>query len=286
MSQQSQSKFYFLQYDIPKSCKCPNPSSALRRRLAMRIGGSVWVVREDRIPHNLINLLASYESAGLTFDLVAFDSADNARTLAMIRRSLLKEIEKAITSCRKSIEKLTTKTEESEAINRGDDYAAKCRGIIKRTEKKLADYIQAATMLEIDVNAGGSLGRLASIRAEAVARAAIYAGLTEQVQGTPLEAAATADDVPAGVLADYIEETTGDDMSSVHEAFSSGTCTVLPATPSMTREAWDWRYHAARKLEHVLSVHEMEFYWKAAFTPEETADLNDTANREYAALVG
>lgn len=269
-----------LEYDIPDNSGFGNPSNALRRAGAIRTTGSVWVIREEHTPHNLLHRMTL---AGVTWSLVPFKEGCE-QALARAANGLAKQIADIERSAAKSIANLDKLTEKRPEAERADYYARRTRAIVTAANRAIAQVRRTAEIFGLEANTSQVIDAVNILQQTAHARAAIYAQMTEQIKDTDLHAAAAADQVPGGILADMVEDTTGQDMSGVHEVFP-GTLPAPVESPSMTREAWDWRYHAARKEDHVLSVHEMAYYYRAGLTPEETAETNDTAAREYAALL-
>lgn len=276
-------KLYSLEYDIHNK-SMGNPSNALRRAGAIRTTGSVWVLHEDHIPHNLLHRMTL---AGVTWTNVPFERGNEA-ALQRAANGLAKQIADIEASARKSLTNLKRLAEEKPEAERAAYYARRARQIVRNANRAIQQARRAAEIFglsELATRTTQTASVIETLQQTAHARAAIYAQMTEQVKDTDLHAAAAADEVPAGVLADYIEDQTGRDMSNVHEAFPAPAA-CQDETPSVSREAWEWRYHAARKEDHVLTQHEMAFYYRDKMSPEDAALTNDAAAKEYAALVG
>jgi hypothetical protein len=202
-----------LQYDIPDRSGCPNPSRWLRR-VAIRTNLSVWVVREDFIPYNRLDRM---RQEGALWHLVPFDPSANDTILSLCAEALAASVAETEKSCQRSLDREAGKLDDS---GNGVRYSRRVDQIVKQNCAKLADLRAAAAAYGIVNQADDVLARFTSFSTLYHARVGVYAGLTGAVAGTALQLAAEADDVPPAILADFVEDNTGADMSSVQALFS------------------------------------------------------------------
>lgn len=201
-------------YWIPGDSGFSNPSDRLRH-IGFRIDGSVWVIPNNHVPYNLLNEMTA---AGVTWHLLEFTGSQAEKILALAKDVMEKEIAEIATRLETSIQsadqQYDTRLAESEGgkeIEKAESYyRSRTRGALKRAEQMLKDIEKAAGCFGISVGTSVSYSTIKALRTSVAARAHAYSRLTQAVVGTQLEAAAKADEVPAGVLADYVEERGGD----------------------------------------------------------------------------
>ena len=184
--------------------------------VAVRTSLSVWVLKNDSIPHNL---LARMTAAGVRWHLVPFEAAAAQSILAMTTEALAQEVRKIESSLARSLQRTGDRFEAGEA-NRRQCMAA-TRAALARAQQALRSARAVEALFGIDAGSTGTEAAVARLGLAARQRAETYAALTAEVgeHDAALADAAEADLVPAGVLADRIEDATGRDMEAVHTSF-------------------------------------------------------------------
>ena len=205
--------YSLLMYDIPTAARVQNPSNRLWRS-CIRVNLSVWVVKDEATPHNL---LARMTAAGVSWHLIPFDSAADAQVLDLCREALAAEVRRVVAALRKAIDRADDKLRQDKDVKAFD---RRCREAHKRAERQLLAATDAAYVFSLAIDSDGVALSLAQLHASAVARAATYASLAASLDDPRLREAAEADLLPAQVLADAVEDQTGADMSAVHAAFA------------------------------------------------------------------
>lgn len=213
---------YTLFYDIPEASGLANPSTRLRR-IGVRINLSCWLVREDEIPHHLLNELTE---GGAIWWLIKQDVSEAPKLVAMALASMAKEAGDIV-----------RRTEQSEARNAARldldhnhaGYASRVRVVLRRAQRRLAEIQAAAARFGIDSDSlGNALVAVNGLQAAAQERARQYAQMARQAEENGranVAAAARADEIPALVLADVVEEA-GGDSSSGRAAFDPDAATA------------------------------------------------------------
>lgn len=213
-------------YWIPKG-RFPNPSGRLRRR-GFRIDGSVWVIPNNAIPYHLLDEMTA---AGVTWHLLEFIPGEGEKILALARNAMRKEIEDGQRRLAEVIERYDSRYDadlgQAQDGNETDkaekQYRSRTKEAVKRAEQLLKDIEAAAARFGIEARSElplmSALDRVNALRLTAGARASAYTRLAEQTKGTLMEAAASEDEVPAGELADYVEEN-GGNPGNVRELFA------------------------------------------------------------------
>jgi hypothetical protein len=235
--------YSLLQYDIPErrgEARVRNPSGTLRR-LAVRTSYSVWVVPQDRVPWGLLD---GWTHAGVRWHLVPFAAEAAEQILALATETLRSQIAAIQASADKSLREAGAKLERDEAAHGPASteaahslYQRRARRICRRAERLLADAEAAARCFGMpagELPLGTARAAIRGLQVAAQQRAALYAAMVHQVAGTRLDAAANASDVPAEVLADFIEENGLGDMTGVREAFAppAPTLALVGTAPS------------------------------------------------------
>lgn len=221
-------KVMMLQYDIPQKCDFPNPSGILRR-LGIRVTLSVWAIQDGRIPWNLLDEMTS---SGVTWHLVQFAESESGKLIALAETALCQEADKAKKSLEDSILAGQKKLEEMQSDPsvtarqleaERTRFENNTRAFIKRTDKLIKDLSEAAKAFGVVDSVSKPFSKIRStvdsLQSIAHSRAALYSYMTEQAKGTDMEVASEESDVPAGVLADYLEDEKGIDMNSVRSVF-------------------------------------------------------------------
>jgi hypothetical protein len=186
-----------LQYDIPDAVDFPNPSPILRR-IGFRSNLSVWVIPNHRIPWTLLN---DMQAAGCIWHVVKFDTSEAKHLASMCAIALRQEIVDAVNMAR---------TSESAAM----------RADLARARRLLADAREACKSFELNPDTfefGNSHRALMSIGLAAKVRAKLYADAATEIaqlgdtvsQG--MAAAIRANEVPVGIVADYMQDNCLDD---------------------------------------------------------------------------
>lgn len=204
--------YSMLMYDIPSACPIANPSGRLRR-CAIRVNLSVWVVRDDSTPHNLLNRL---HAAGVSWHLIPYATDANEGVYALCRDALRAEADRLAKSLQRSIARADARYVEDGDRNA---YYRRLRAAHARCERLATSYASAAATFDLTYDVDDALAGLARQHARAVARAAAFASMTQTVSRQDLRAAAEEDSIPASILADAIEDERGEDMADVHALF-------------------------------------------------------------------
>jgi hypothetical protein len=196
-------------YDIPENSDVRNPSPRLRTR-AVRVNLSCWVIQEGDIPYALLNEM---RAGGATWHVVRFDPSESGKLIAMAREALIRDIRDAMRRATRSSDNAAQRIEGGENTpETRADYARRIRPIVRRLTRLLRDTIQAAERFGIEGEELSILDAHRSIQAiqEGMqARARAYAEAASAVRALgdhALANSADADQVPAGVLADRIDD--------------------------------------------------------------------------------
>lgn len=226
-----------LQYDIPlvfnyvngrrvgRYC-FPNPSWCLRR-IGFRVTKSVWAVQESRMPWPLLDEMTA---AGVKWRVADFSDKSVEKLLEWAVEYFQEETKRGDDQLQQDIANAEQSYNEAlEDDTVGPDKAAKAhqlkvRGAINRARKLAQDLAVAAKNLGItpgEANLVTLQQRVEMLADKAQARAACYADAVKQLSamGSQFTTAAQEGDVPAGVLADMIEDA-GGDASDLRNTFS------------------------------------------------------------------
>lgn len=200
--------FFLLDYDIPSDSGLENPSGILRHR-ALRFTKSNWIIFKSLFPWNAFNDLAA---GGAKWGLFEMAPSANVELLRAAKDTLIDELRKAKGRLADSLAALDAKATQAatrkEHIKIGKDRANavdKLRDLVKQLE-------QACKTYGIDVTTHLTSARTVATATEQAGytQAALIADLARQAVGTELEAAAATNEVPVGILADFVEERGGD----------------------------------------------------------------------------
>jgi predicted RNA-binding Zn-ribbon protein involved in translation (DUF1610 family) len=209
-----------LQYDIPDSVDVANPSGILRR-LGIRVTLSVWAVQEARMPWPLIDRMGK---AGCKVFTVRFDPEEAPKLISLAITSLREDIAEARASLQASLDWAAEDLQDSdESPDKAEKaYRRRTRAAIGHAEKLLEDLQEAAEAFgvagPITQDMAQARARIGGLRAATQARASMYLRLAERQKEGPLKRAAMNGDVPAGVLADALEDD-GEDTTAERAAF-------------------------------------------------------------------
>jgi hypothetical protein len=226
------SKSSILMYDIPTRTNFPNPTARLWR-CGTRLNLSCWVVRADLVPWTLLNEM---KDAGVRWHLLPFSDADSKEATALMLGNIRDELKAAQAREAKSLreqdetlaaaETAAGNVMTSELLAARRKHAKDRAGVIKRTEKIVKLLKESASLFSLEgIDFSTSENRVRALKALNGARATLYTQMVDAVAGTPLAVAANENSVPAGILADYAEETTGGDFSLARAAFDTDDCT-------------------------------------------------------------
>lgn len=208
-------------YDIPEASRVPNPSGFLRR-MAVRINLSCWVVPEGDIPYARLNEMAA---GGASWHVVRFDAAEAGKLVAMAAAAIRRELRDALRRAKRSAARAAAALESGKSSV--GKYTEQARAQVSRVKRLMRDLKQAAERFEIapeSLPLTQAARGVDAIQAAMHTRARLYAEAAEQARGQATAAgegmanAAAADTVPAGVLADFIEEA-GGDAAALREVF-------------------------------------------------------------------
>jgi hypothetical protein len=211
-------------YDIPEKSRVPNPSRRLRP-IAVRVNLSCWVVREGDIPYALLHEMAR---GGATWHVVRFDASEGAKLVGMaveaIKRDIRDAMRRANRSADAAAQKLDPAAEDPTEVKRR--YAERARPVVRRLLRLLADVRKAAERFGIEpesVSLADAHAAVSALQAGMLARARAYGEAVEQARmlgDAAMAGAAAADLVPAGILADDIDDR-GGDAGALREAFAA-----------------------------------------------------------------
>lgn len=208
-------------YDIPERSKVGNPSNRLRS-MAVRVNLSCWVIREGDIPYVLLNDMAA---GGATWHVVRFDAGESEKLVGMAREALIRDIREALRRANRSAAVAAQPIEAGEnTANTRAAFVERVRPLVRRMNRLLADARKAAERFGIDpasVSVDDAAAAVRALQSGMYARARAYAdaaALVRQLGDEAMANAAAADLVPAGILADDIDDR-GGDASALREAF-------------------------------------------------------------------
>lgn len=262
--------FYLLDYDIPSDSGLENPSGILRHR-ALRFTKSNWIIYKSLFPWNAFNNLAA---GGAKWGLFEMAPSANAELLRAAKDTLLTEIRSAKQRLAASLQLLDEKA--AKAVNWKDrKKVAKDR---ECTVKKLRDLVkqleQACTTYGIDAEQPlkSALDVALATEQAGYTQAALIADLAALAAGTEMEAAASANDVPVGILADFVEER-GGDVTAVRQVMADAAPVVAPklvlSTLVSKNKQWTTRYEADCTKVTVTRFHRNEEQERVVRTVEE-----------------
>lgn len=211
-------------YDIPERSGLGNPSGFLRSRAA-RINLSAWLIRPGDVPYSL---LADLKAGGATWHVAKFDAGEGVKLAALAIESMKKEAREALKRARKAqgaaAKRIEKKADDAAAV---ESFQLRGREAVSRLRRLLKDLEAAAERLGLgakSLSLDASRTAVEAISAKYAERARLYseaAGAAERTAtptGKALGRAARGDAVPAGILADYLDES-GEDGSKLRGAF-------------------------------------------------------------------
>lgn len=199
-------------YDIPDNLDVTNPSGYLRR-LAVRINLSVWVMREDNVPHAY---LAELTEEGVSWHLIPFAGVSADYVYGLCNLALNGECERIARSARRSI-----LTAERTCRDTGDveRFRKRMRASTLRAARLLEDSRKAGSVFGIGLPITDLVRQVHALHVRALARSTAYLTMRDAVRGSEMEAAARAEDIPGPILADWIEDRSGESMEGLQELF-------------------------------------------------------------------
>jgi hypothetical protein len=137
--------------------------------------------------------------------------------------ALERELEEAQTRCLDSISSATKRLEKSDKGDAHEKFARDIAAVTARANKAIRDARAAAEVFGVDgLPIDETQQMLNMMSSNARQCAVLYGAMATRVMGTMLESAAENSEVPPGILADFIEDMTGEDMSHVHDTFARG----------------------------------------------------------------
>ncbi len=219
-----------LNYDISDDAFRTEVAGILMR-IAVRTTQSSWVVPTNATPHHVIDRI---REAGDVVTLYKYDVSEGPSLLAAIEDTLRAQIKAAADSAEASAESAAEQYANSDKPNRNKYFEQRIKSAAKLAADRLEAYAEAAKVFGFDANL---LGRTAAagvawaiqtgihLRAQKYVEAVAALRAQNTATGTALADAAHADNIPAGILADAIEDQ-GGDASGLRAAFAE----VAPAT--------------------------------------------------------
>jgi hypothetical protein len=199
-------------YDIPDTADIPNPSNRLRR-IAVRVNLSCWVVREGDIPYNYLHWL---KEQGATWHVVKFDTDENEKLVKMALDSIRKDIRLSIQRAKASADSAGCKLNDPDMTpeDKSKRYDSVTRATIKRLKETLNSLSAAAKLFGItdrDISLNEALQQTTAIQSSVARKAAEYNRAINRLaslygDNDGMVRNARGDRVPAGILADNLEE--------------------------------------------------------------------------------
>lgn len=209
----------------------PNPSGTLRR-LGVRLDGSVWAVPESRVPWPLVNNM--YACLGpngerVTAHVADFDHKTSEKLVQIAEEYFAKELADVEARLLEKVQGYEDDYNQMIADAVGADKALtifqkRVLGAVSAARKYRNDYEEAAKAFAVQDQFARQFATIGNVVTNldnlARTRAASYADAIALARGTKLEKAAAEGDVPAPVLADYLEDE-GKDVRGLREAFTN-----------------------------------------------------------------
>lgn len=153
-------RYTLLVYDIPQRLKFPNPSCKLRR-VGTRINLSCWLIPEQYVPYDLLDV---FLSKGIAHSLVRFDENEAEKIRELARQGIgaeLARIKVAMVAAIARGQRLLG-THEKWTPEKFDKHA---KAVLRRAKKALKDAEEAAILFDL----AADLGEARQIVADAVA---------------------------------------------------------------------------------------------------------------------
>lgn len=206
-------RFCMLQYDIPVNAEFDNPSGFLRR-IGVRTTQSVWIIPEGSIPYPL---LARMTEAKVAWHVFKFDASEGKnlaeRALATLRQEIADHVARSRASREAAEAQLEATTDSAERAEAR--FTRRAESIKERYETLVEDFKVAAARFGIregalNLREANNAVQVITASMEERARLYLQAARTARELGSTGDALAKGAEegaVPAGVLADYIEET-------------------------------------------------------------------------------
>lgn len=221
------SKVYILQYDIPQPNGrpvCDNPSGALYGCGAVRTTGSVWIVTEEDLNRQrMMRVLDFFTRHGVTWYTAAFDISE-AKTL---RRMALDNLRREVAGYKARAEESRAAADERFEDESDTNYKARRRALLtaaRHLELNVANVLRriayAASRFDIseaEIGAVSAANDLEVIvhnwkeRAAAFARTHGILTRSRKAREDGILGSFLSDEIPVLVVADYIEETEGEE---------------------------------------------------------------------------
>lgn len=204
-------------YDVPTGAVPMNQHPCVRLRpLAIRLQLSGWVILEGNIPYNYLTYLTEQ---GCQWDVIKFDQGENKKLIQKAIQSVKNEIRATIKSARDSFQSCSAQLNADDMVpeDKAKRFDRNTKATIKRLKQTLADLRQAASTFGIgdnDLNIVEAFQQVNVIQATIAAKAAEYTRAINELaklrgNGDGMVRAARADQVPAGILADYLDDAGG-----------------------------------------------------------------------------
>lgn len=199
-------------YDIPEEADIPNPSAEFRQ-FAFRINLSCWVIQEGDLSR-AAHTLDSIRRVGGDWHTLPIADSGSEEVIGLAAKYISSEVSETLARANVSAGRIMHR------LNAADDREAAIRvfrsrmgQIGKRCNLLLRDMRYLATRWGISYSQVGlvsSLSTVATLQAAMMRRAAEYVRVTNELAKNPVHApmanAAKKGQVPAGILADYADE--------------------------------------------------------------------------------
>ena len=233
-------------YDIPSSSNLENPSGRLRRN-AVRVNLSCWVIPTADIPHHLLSELSE---GGATWYTVKFEASEAATIVQMVTEAVKKEVREAINRSREDAEQAfdrwTGRAEyRGRALSREErleKFKIRATHAADRVEELIEEVTEAAGRFGVTpqtLRLQWATGALNAIRTATERRVEEWKAATEALKARTapdsnlgaVAAAAEADALPAGILADAVDDA-GGDASELRAAFAGEPGSMIEGQPA------------------------------------------------------
>lgn len=238
-------QFHVLDYDVPSRLpdvpeaeNFEHPSQWLRR-IAAWSSGSCWIIPESQIPYTRLNQMSR---VGVRWGSRKMDSSEAVKMLEEAIASMNREIQSAAVSAQnsqQSAERLLTNAApdaDPEKVRRS--YIYRTTQIAKTARRRIDDVVTAAGVFGVTnriVTRQAAQAMVQTVESAMQQRARLFADAVATARqsntsdGAAVATAAEQNQMPAGILADYLQDQGHDDQAeSLRTAF--GTVPVQPQT--------------------------------------------------------
>lgn len=210
------STIFQLVYDIPSIYPKLKPCNILRP-YGVWINGSVWIMPESSLNsadvQQLLRELSSHR--GVEWFTLPFDASAMGDITRLVARNLTREIQDTVRSCQATCELQTIRMTASKlpAAEAAKLHRKKTAPVIKMMGKRLLEFQRAARRFGVtgeNIGVASAMSTLDSIKTIMAERAKQFLAAAAEVEGmepgSPMAKAARKGEVPAEILADYVQD--------------------------------------------------------------------------------